>query len=255
MQVHCQCGRAIDVESPFDQMVLSSNPFVRMRALCNHTQTGFVVLSPGYMSEVQFADPFEVPYTAFFTAITASIVVRELALRPDGMTLLSSWARKEDAGCKKAVVVWLVFGLKGIDRVPSWRVHLSSAAAQLGNRLYRPALLDYAVSFETFVEAFLNRQLSERYGDQVAEYVLKKTWHVEERCKEVLRLAVGHSLTEDQDLWKAWKERVQEPRNDLAHGKPVVVGQAEAEQAHQAVYQAIAWIQRLAPLRPEEALP
>jgi hypothetical protein len=38
---------------------------------------------------------------------------------------------------------------------PTWRVQYYSAVGQLINRLFKPALLDYAVAFEVFVEDYL----------------------------------------------------------------------------------------------------
>jgi len=222
--------------------------------LCNRIQMGRALLTPGCTHEVQFAEPFDVPCKAFFTPVAAPIVVKELELRPDGMTLLSSFAREEDLAARQVLVFWLACGLKGLENTPLWRVHLCSAATHFDKGLYKPALLDCAVSFEAFLEDFLRRHLTRRYGEEISDYVLERGWRVEDRCGELLSLAVGHRLPERRDLWEAWKLGVQEPRNRLAHGKRCLVGQEEAERAYQAVYQAIAWMQSLAPSDGEDSL-
>jgi transcription elongation factor GreA-like protein len=124
----------------------------------------------------------------------------------------------------------------------TWYIYFYSAITHLENRLYKAALLDYAVAFETFLESYLMTRLSSQYSNQIAEYLLKRSWRVENRCKELLKLATQRSLSEQKDLYDLWGKYVRRPRNELAHGKRLTIDQAHAEKAHQIVYQSVKWI-------------
>jgi len=73
----------------------------------------------------------------------------------------------------------------------------------------------------------------------MADYLLKKTWRIEERVKELLEQACGVRLTERQDVYQPWDKYVREPRNKLSHGEQIVVDEAAAENAHQATWQVL----------------
>jgi len=138
-----------------------------------------------------------------------------------------------------------VCGLTNIDKLPAWYIHFYNAITQLENGFYKSALLDYAVAFETFVESFLNECFKDKFGDEIAEYILKKCWRIEDRSKELLELVTGHRLTENKDLYELWHKKVRQLRNELVHGKNNKIKKEDAETAHQASYQAIAWINSL----------
>jgi len=246
VDIHCQCGQVFQLESPLGQMVLSANPFARLRAVSNAMDFGLVAVTPGCTSEVRFAEPFDFVCRAFFTAIGVPIVVKELELRPDGMTIMSSFVDKGRVAENDALVSWQVYGLRGINGLPLWRVHFCSAVSQLENGLFKSALLDYAVAFEACIEHFLRQRFTARCGAKVAEHLLDKTRSAEERCTSLLKLASGHDLGDEPELLRSWKRHVQKPRNELAHGSRRLVDRDAAEQAHQAVYQAIVWIEHLA---------
>jgi hypothetical protein len=113
------------------------------------------------------------------------------------------------------------------------------------NRLYKPALLDYAIAFEIFLEAYLRSRLNARLGPRATEAMLKENWRVRDRCKKVLRLATGYGMSDRNDVYQPWDVHVRKPRDDVAHGRKSTVKLEEAEKAHQAVYQAIRWIESL----------
>ena len=171
------------------------------------------------------------------------MLVKESMIRKDGMTLLSSVFPNEAGDASEQQVSWLVHGLVDIDKLPTWYVHFYSAIAHAENGFCKPALLDYAVAFETFVETFLEEHLRQKYGSQVAEYLLRRTWHIEDRVKGLLELATEHRLSEREDVYQPWDKHVRGPRNDLSHGLSVSVNEEAVERAHQAVYQALRWIQ------------
>jgi hypothetical protein len=241
--VHCDCGSDFQVEPAHDQRILSGNAFVRLSAASNHEEEGVVTLAPGKATKVVFAKPFDFPCKAFLTPQGGPMLVKELTIRKDGMTLLSSVFPNEIGDASEQQVSWLVHGLVDIDKLPTWYVHFYSAITHAENGFCKPALLDYAVAFETFVETFLEESLRQTYGSQVAEYLLRRTWHIEDRVKELLELATGHRLSEREDVYQPWDKHVRRPRNDLSHGLPVSVNEKAVETAHQAVYQALRWIQ------------
>ena len=140
-------------------------------------------------------------------------------------------------------VSWMVYGLVDIEELPAWYVHFYSAITQLHRGLYKAALLDYAVCFETFLETFLGEQLRNQHASDVSEYLLRHSRRVEDRSKRLLELAVGHRLTERDDVYQPWNEHVREIRNKLAHGARIPVDRKTAERAHDAVCQAIRWIE------------
>jgi hypothetical protein len=142
-----------------------------------------------------------------------------------------------------AEVTWSVYGLVDIDILPSWYVQFYAAVTQLAGKLYKAALWDYAIAFEVFLGEFLAHHLTTKYGTAMSEYILRRSWRVEDRCKEVLELAIGHRLRERDDVYLPWDQKVRKPRDGLLHGERVTVDEEAAEQAHQAVYQAIRWVE------------
>jgi len=246
IKVECVCGNVFNPESVKDQMILSENVFVRLSAASNHLQHGQLTIIPGHVSEILFEKPFDLVYKVYFTRNNNTpIIVKEIDLRNDRMVVLSSIPQGGNYSNNVAKISWLAYGLAEIDKLPTWFVHFYSSIIQTEKGFYKSALLDYAVAFETFVENFLVTHLTDKYGSTVAEYLLKKSWRIDERCKDLLELATGHKLTERIELYNPWDQNVRKPRNDLSHGKNLKIAKSDAELAHQATYQAIKWIESL----------
>ena len=108
---------------------------------------------------------------------------------------------------------------------------------------FKAALMDYAIAFEIFIETFLRGKLSQGYDNDLADYLLNRTWRVTDRVSHLLRFAAGERLQDGPGVYEPWLESVCRPRNAIVHGQVLQVGEEEAENAHQAVYQAIRWIE------------
>jgi hypothetical protein len=172
------------------------------------------------------------------------------------MVILSSVLEREHM--KPADIIslnWHVYGLVELDSLPAWHVQYYSALTHLINGLFKPALLDYAIAFEIFIASFLRERLTTSFGASMTDYVLRRTEKIEERVKGLLEQACGQSMSSHTDVYQPWHshtdvyqpwhDHVQRPRNHVAHGKPIVIDTAEAERAHQAIWQAIRWIESL----------
>jgi hypothetical protein len=248
LSIHCNCGNTITVDAPRDQCILSPNMFTRLAAASNYCEVGMVKLKPGTSVTVKFQRPFDFPSKAHLTPISSSqqpFLVKEYSLHHDSMIVLSSYAGNSDPNQDDLAVSWIVHGLVDIDALPAWYTQFFSAIRHLESELYKPALLDYAASFEMFISELLNKQLTGRYDMQVAQYLLKRQEGIEKRCTELLEFTIDHRLTERNDVYQPWQQRVQQPRNALSHGARLSVNREEAEAAHQAVYQAIRYVQSL----------
>jgi hypothetical protein len=173
-------------------------------------------------------------------------MLREHSLEKDGLSILSSVFKEHCLSEQNPFSInWMVFGLVDIHLLPSWHVQFYSAYTHLLNGLYKPALLDYAIAFEIFLATYLRERLQKVCGNAAAEYVLKKTWKIEERAKGLLKLACGQPLSERDDVYQPWDEHVRGPRNEISHGEPVTIDEASAKKAHDATWQAIRWIKAL----------
>lgn len=245
-QITCKCGNVFEVITSRDQLILSNNTFVRLEEASNHIERGIIKLTPGTVEEVRFKRQFDFACRAFLGSQNVPLYIRELSLNKDKLVILSSYPKDKKSVPGNATITWSVFGLVNIDILPPWYVHFYGAISQLVNGLYNVALIDYAVAFEIFMENFLVRKLKDRFGVDATEYILKKTWRIEDRCKDLLYLATGHKLSERDDVYQAWNSFVRKPRNDLAHGKSLKVDNQAAEDAHQATYQAIRWVENVA---------
>jgi hypothetical protein len=198
-------------------------------------------------TEVKFNRGFDFPCKVYFTPEGSPIMAKEIFLQGDQMTVVSSIWPGRSLTSEPVRVAWLIFGLIDIEALPTWYIHFYSAITQVSNGLYKTGLFDYAVSFETFVESFLAERLGQRYGNELSEFLLRRTWRIEDRCKELLKLAVGRRLTERDDVYQPWERYVRDIRNRLAHGERIAVDREAAERAHDAVYQAIRWIESVTP--------
>jgi hypothetical protein len=245
--VHCECKHKFAVESSRDQQILSGNEFVRLGAASNYSEWGTLAVVPGMATEVKFSRRFDFPCKVYFTPEGSPIMAKEVFLQGDQMTVVSSMWPGRSLTSEPVKVTWLIYGLIDIEALPTWYIHFYSAITQVSNGLYKTGLFDYAVSFETFVESFLAERLGQRYGSELSEYLLRRTWRIEDRCKELLQLAVGRRLTERDDVYQPWERYVHDIRNRLAHGERIAVDRLTAERAHDAVYQAIRWIESVAP--------
>lgn len=244
LTIQCSCGHSFAVEDPRDQQILSHNEFVRLSAASNHVERGTFEIVPGTAISISFRRSFDFPCRAYFTVQQqADVVIKELSLGGSNVGVLSSTLVGQFHVGEPVKVGWLVFGLIDVDNLPPWYLHFYGAMTQLANGFYKPALLDYAVAFESFVETFIGYLLTKKYDADIAEYLLKQTWRVNDRCNSLLQLACGHRMSERYDIYQPWDRAVRNPRNGLAHGDHMNIGREAAEEAHAAVYQAIRWIE------------
>lgn len=245
-RLHCDCGNTFDLINPRDQCILSDNVFARLGALSNHQESGLTHVTPGGSTKVVFRRAFDFPCRAFLTPCgNQAIYAKELFLDNEGMVILAGRHFTNTASLEAIQVSWSVYGLVEIDELSAWYIQFYAATTHLANGLFKPALMDYSGAFELFLESTLRSRLGARFGADCTELILRKSWRVEDRCKDILELATGHKLTEYPEIYQPWDTCVRKPRNDIAHGKVVTVGAQEAEAAHQATYQAIRWIENL----------
>ena len=134
LEVHCNCGNKFPVSQGRDQLILSANVFSRLDGASNHCLYGVVMLTPGHAEKVVFDRPFDFPCRAFLTP-NVPIYVKELDLKNDGMTILSSCGEATPAD-KEVKVGWTVYGLGDMDGLPLWYVHFYSAITHWINGLY-----------------------------------------------------------------------------------------------------------------------
>jgi hypothetical protein len=232
-----------------DQCILSTNPYVRLEALSNHVERKWIDAVAGQTILIKFDRPFDIPYLAHCScSILADRVIahaKELYIDKTEMVVLTSIAIASEAQSGKTRVSWIVYGLNDIDTLPNWFIQFFAAASNFEHRLFKPALFDYAMSFEVFLETFLSERLADKFGVEAAGFILNRCWRVEDRSKEILELATGKRLSQEPEIFSAWDQNVRRPRNSLAHGELLNIGKDEAEAAHQATYQAIRWIESL----------
>jgi hypothetical protein len=247
-RAHCRCGNKFEVSS--DQLVLSSSPFLRLLVLSNHTEYGSVAATPGISTKVVFKRPFEFACRAYVTPVVPDgfpVLVREHFLQKDSMLILTSVLRQEHLKPVNPISLnWTVYGLVETDMLPAWRIQYYSALTHLINSFFKPALLDYAIAFELFLEDFLRKRLTASVGQSMTDYLLENAWRINDRVKDLMEQACGQPLSARPDVYQPWDEYVRKPRNELSHGKQLVVGELAAERAHQATWQAIKWIESVA---------
>ena len=239
-------------------MVLSKHLFLRLQAVSNYMEGGNVEILPGRMYEIVFQKPIDIVSLVQTNRILSgsekrphgSLHVKEERRKKDRIRILSSFSRMEGPLTNENVRVdWSVVGLVNTDTLPIWFIYFYSAISQYYNAwetstdaIYKLSLINYALSFETFIEDFLRRHLIKMYDERLAEYILGKTWRIEDRCKDLLELVTGQRLTGRMDVYQDWDSYVRLPRNELSHGKPVNVDYYGVEKAHQATYQALRWV-------------
>lgn len=244
--IHCECGHKFHSYYDRDQHIMSGNIFVRLGAASNHSQHGTVMITPGILTIIKFDKSFDFIGNVFFTPERVPVFVKEIHSTGEEITIVSSVPMNCELPSEQVKLHWTVYGLVDVDALPTWFIHFYSAIVNANNRFWKPALLDYAVAFEIFMETFLYESLSKNFSERIAKFLLKKTWQIENRTKELLELAVDHRLTEDNEIYKPWNDWVREPRNRLSHGEKLITDYDDIERAHRAVYQAIRWIESLA---------
>jgi hypothetical protein len=106
------------------------------------------------VAEVKFNRRFDFPCKVYFTPEGSPIVAKEVFLKGDQMTVVSSIWPGRSLTSEPVRVTWLIYGLIDIEALPTWYIHFYSAITQVSNGLYKTGLFDYAVSFETLLKAF-----------------------------------------------------------------------------------------------------
>ncbi|MGD0954088.1 MAG: hypothetical protein ABR985_17140 [Methanotrichaceae archaeon] len=247
-KIDCECGNVINVDHPRDQNILSYNVYGRLRALSNHEEHGKIECIPGEYVIVSLNKLFDVISMVNITpggGIVAEYQHQFSVPLKNDIMIMTSFTKGEIPNKEITEVYWAVFGLVDSDSLPTWYLHFYSAVSNLQRKLYRPALLDYETAFEAFMEQFLLEQLTRRYDETVAKYLLDKVSRITDRCKELLNLATGHKLSEDPKVYNPWDSNVKKKRDTLIHGTLMHIQKDDAEKAHQATYQAIRWVQKL----------
>lgn len=197
----------------------------------------------GELAKISFKKHFDFLALVFLTPFGGSAYLKESYENNDGMLVLSSVDSSGSGGSKAIQFSWFVYGLDEIDSLPNWYVLFYGAMTQVAKGLYKPAVLDYAVAFEVFLETFLADRLRKKYDAVTADYLLRRTWRIEERVKDLLELTIGHKLSERDDVYQPWDRDVRDPRNRLSHGEKVSLNLESAERAHSAVFQSIRWVE------------
>jgi hypothetical protein len=246
-QIVCECGNEFYLREPRDQFILSRNPFSRFSAASNHFEFGTVEIIPGQAIDVAFGRPFDYPCKTYLTSEGIGLYLREAFLNNDRMLIVSAVPSGGPVPTIPVRVHWAVYGLIDLNLLPNWYVQFFAAMTQIETALYKAALFDYAIAFEVFFENWLDVHLTARYGRQLSEYLMKRIWRIEDRCKDLMELAINRRFTERMDVYQLWDHDVREPRNRLAHGERFEVTREMAEAAHSAVYQGIRWIESVTP--------
>ena len=251
--VTCQeCEQKMEMQNPRDQNILANNSHGRISALSNHEEKSSRKSAIGKSERIDFGQPFDYVGFANFTPHNHFFVdhFNPYNLDPikDHMIILTSDIPGSSGIAGEIEYNYSVIGLVNAQSLPSWYILFYNAMSNLTyHRQYRTAFLEYSMAFEAFIEQFLVDQLTTKYDPETAEYLIEKTkGRIEERVKQLLKLSIGHMLTEKDRVYQPWDKHVRKPRNQLIHGNSVPIGKEEAEKAHQATYQAIRWIQRLA---------
>lgn len=193
--IHCECGNHFDVSQAHDQRILSTNEFCRIGAIANHVQRGKIHVQPGSFEVIKFEKPFESICKVYFTPYGFPLDVKERWTEKGSMTVLTSVPPNSHPEEHFVEVSWAVYGLIGIDQLPTWKVLFCGGVTNAMNSLYKPALLDYAASFESFLAEHLKLHLTRLYGADLSGFLLKRLWRVEERLRELLNLVVGVTIS------------------------------------------------------------
>ena len=250
LKAKCGGGREFPVSK--DQMVLFGGLYGRLDALSNHVQYGSVESAPGMIDRITFKEPFELVGHVSLTPVVPTgfpngIYPGEIMANNTELLFGTSVVLPEALQFGQPIKIhWRVYGLVKLDNLPIWLVQFYSAMIQLMKGRLKPALLDYSTAFELFIESFLRARLCNSYGPDMAEYLLDRAWRIDERVKDLMKQACGIRLTDGPDVYTPWDEYVRKPRNQIAHGQQINIDSESVEKAHQAVWQAIKWVESLA---------
>jgi hypothetical protein len=245
----CTCGNEFEITT--DRLVLFGGLYGRLEALSNHVQYGAVECAPGIIDRVTFKEPFEFVGHVSLTPVAPrgfpnGIYPGEIMTNNIELLFGTSVVLKEALRFAEPIKVnWRVYGLIKVDSLPIWLVQFYSAMIQSMRERLKPALLDYSIAFELFVEAFLRGRLGNSCGPDMADYLLDKLWRIDERVKDLMKQVCGYRLSDGPDVYGPWDEYVRKPRNQIAHGQQINIDSEDVEKAHQAVWQAIKWIESL----------
>lgn len=258
----CQrCGSVVPIDDLEGQFMLSRfSPStwepggrklntLRYQAIFNRGDYGFVSITPGHSKRVQFRERIDYPGIATVHTSVGPLIVREMDLSSEGVTILTSVPEHSAIAEYDSVeVFWQVYGLQGVEALPLWLLQFVEAVVDLEEGRYREALLGYAVAFESFIEELLTRHLGQQHGERFAEYLLKSSKGIEVRVQKLVHLQFGQRFSDNKRAFQAWKEQVQDVRNNvIAHGgQPRLITYEQAEAAHSATYQAIRWLRHMA---------
>ena len=243
--IHCICGEksVLSGAAVRDQLVLSSNSFVRLIALSNFVATGEITVELGAVGVIKLERPLDHLCRVFLTAIGAPVAFKSDYRGGDEIDVFAGvhpGVTRPDGPVKAS---WLVYGLVDAQSLSTWFVHFYAATTHLENGLFKSSLLDYATAFEVFVEQLLTTALTSRFGADACSYMLGRANRLDERVKQLMKLAIGAALTEEPTVYQPWDRDVREPRNRLAHGEQVHLDREGALRAHVATYQAIRWLE------------
>jgi hypothetical protein len=236
-QIELVCGH---ISSRLD-ILIEANGFDRLWAVSTGGEIGKARLRVGQVHLVAFSAPLELVGLVTCNP-RMDCYARPLLVGTGGFSIITSVPPEADIPSHAVDISYFALGIRKVADVEEWWLRLHDAVHGAFEFRYKSAFLDYAVTFEMFVETYLYERLCSDMNTERAEIILKKFKGIEERAKDGLKLATGHSLTEDPGVYSAWQKHVQQPRNALMHGARVVIGQEEAEAAHQAVCRAIQWI-------------
>lgn len=239
-KVRCTCGTSFTaLDAALDQ-----SPFTRWAAVSTHVEIGAIDVTPGERGEVQLSAPFDIIGVIHITPQAPMYAVHEELYR-DRMGIVTAPIRNSSASTTPPAVAWMIYGVRNENNLPVWWLHLFAAVSNAANGQFKTALVDYATAFEVYIDVFLRERLTAKYGANVAGHILDRTDKVAERVKVPLELATGSRFSTNTTLYQAWDTKVRKPRNDLAHGNRLPIGPLDVEDAHQAVCQAINWIEAL----------
>ena len=242
----CGCGHSFDIEYSRDQHILSNNEDFRLTTASNCFETEYIDFYVGQEITVKLKKKFDViGEVELLVSSSLPITAKEVLDDERGMKIITSIAPSHEIPKEPIKIRWVVHGLTNIESMPTWWVHFYSAISKAKKHIWKSALLDYAVSFEIFIETFLAESLSSKFGEKVSNHLLKKNWQVEGRVKELLDIATGQKLSDAKEIYNDWYKYVKEPRNKLSHGSELTINSNDVNKAHIAVYQAVRWIEKL----------
>jgi len=241
--VHCDCGTLIKVTDARDQFILSKHS-LRISGTSNYFEKGRLTLESGKSLMINFERPIDIISKVSLTP-NQPVIVAEYQVRRNGMTIISSAWVKGSLPKDPVSIDWAVEGLIELDTLPTWYVVFYNAIVLDLKAFHKVALLEYEIAFEAFLGSLLRTVLADRLGKEAADYMLSQTRRIEDRCTKLLNFAIGHKLSECTRLYNDWQRLVQEPRNRIMHGGNTLISKEESEDAHQIVYQAIRWMQKV----------